>query len=162
MRRVDSLEKTLMLGGIGGRRRRGQPRMRGWMASLTQRTWIWVKSESWWWTGRPGVLLFMGSQRVGHDWVTEMNSIEREDHCQNSSAPSTESSPACQRTQHAWFESAWKTRENHQSPLTVLCSFYFTSDSLQLSVPPLKQSSSFNLIQWKSGWHHNLSQTHVG
>ena len=35
--------------------------------------WIWVNSGSWWWTGRPGVLRFMGSQRVGHDWVTELN-----------------------------------------------------------------------------------------
>ena len=73
MRRVDSLEKTLMLGGIGGRRRRGQQRMKGWMASPTQWTWVWVHSGSWWWTGRPGVLRFMGSQRVGHDWVTELN-----------------------------------------------------------------------------------------
>ena len=45
----------------------------GWMASLTQRTWVWVDSRSWWWTGRPGVLQFMGSQRVGHDWATELN-----------------------------------------------------------------------------------------
>ena len=72
MWRVDSLEKTLMLGEIGGRRRRGQPRMRCWMASWTQWTWIWVNSGSWWWTGRPGVLRFMGSQRVGHDWATEL------------------------------------------------------------------------------------------
>ena len=45
----------------------------GWMASLTQWTWVWVNSSSWWWTGRPGMLRFMGSQRVGHDWVTELN-----------------------------------------------------------------------------------------
>ena len=73
MRRVDSLGKTLMLGGIGGRRRRGQQRMSGWMASLTRWTWVWVNSGSWWWTGRPGVLRFMGSQRVGHDLATELN-----------------------------------------------------------------------------------------
>ena len=41
-----------------------------WMASLTQCMWVWVNSGSWWWTGRPGVLRFMGSQRVGHDWAT--------------------------------------------------------------------------------------------
>ena len=45
----------------------------GWMASLTQWTLVWVNSRSWWWTGRPGVLRFMGSQRVGHDWATELN-----------------------------------------------------------------------------------------
>ena len=46
----------------------------GWMASLTRWTWVWVNSRSRWWTGRPGVLRFMGSQRVGHDWATELNS----------------------------------------------------------------------------------------
>ena len=45
----------------------------GWMASPTQRTWVWVDSGIWWWTGRPGVQRFMGSQRVGHNWVTELN-----------------------------------------------------------------------------------------
>ena len=45
----------------------------GWMASPTQWTWVWVNSGSWWWTGRPGVLRFMGSQRVRHDWATELN-----------------------------------------------------------------------------------------
>ena len=48
----------------------------GWMASLTGWTWVWVNSRSWWWTGRPGVLWFMGSQRVGHDWATELNWTE--------------------------------------------------------------------------------------
>ena len=47
----------------------------GWMASSTQWTWIWVDSGSWWCKGRPGVLRFMGSQRVGHDWATELNWI---------------------------------------------------------------------------------------
>ena len=45
----------------------------GWMASRTQWTWVWVNSGSWWWTGRPGELQSMGSQRVGHDWATELN-----------------------------------------------------------------------------------------
>ena len=45
----------------------------GWMASLTQWTWVWVNSGSWWWTGRPGMLQSMESQRVRHDWVTELN-----------------------------------------------------------------------------------------
>ena len=45
----------------------------GWMASLTRWMRAWVNSGSWWWTGRPAVLWFMGSQRVGHDWVTQLN-----------------------------------------------------------------------------------------
>ena len=44
----------------------------GWMASLTRWTWVWVNSGSWWWTRRPGVLQFMGSQRVGRDWATDL------------------------------------------------------------------------------------------
>ena len=76
MQRADSFEKTLMLGKIEGRRRRGRQKMRWLEASLTQWTWVWVESGSWWWTGRPGVLRFMGSQRVGHDWATELNWTE--------------------------------------------------------------------------------------
>ena len=48
----------------------------GWMASPTRWTWVWVDAGSWWWTGRPGVLRFMGSQRVGHYWVTKLNWTE--------------------------------------------------------------------------------------
>ena len=44
----------------------------GWLASLTRWTWVWVNSRSWWWTWRPGVLQFMGSQRVRHNWATEL------------------------------------------------------------------------------------------
>ena len=54
----------------------GEGDIRGWdggMASPTQWTWVWVSSRSWWWTGKPGVLRFMGSQRVRHDWATELN-----------------------------------------------------------------------------------------
>ena len=45
----------------------------GWKASLTQWTWVWESSGSWWWTGKPGVLQSMGLQRVGHNWETELN-----------------------------------------------------------------------------------------
>ena len=60
-------------------RARGEGDDRGyddWMASPTWWTWVWVDSRSWWWTGRPGVLQFMGSQRVGYDWVTVLNCTE--------------------------------------------------------------------------------------
>ena len=45
----------------------------GWMASSTQWTWVWVNSRGWWWTGRPGMLWFIGLQRVRYDWVTKLN-----------------------------------------------------------------------------------------
>ena len=71
MWRTDSSEKTLMLGKTEGKRRKG--RTEDEMASPTQWTWVWVNSGSLWWTGKPGVLQSMGSQRVGHDWATELN-----------------------------------------------------------------------------------------
>ena len=73
IQRTDSLEKTLMLGKIECRRRRQWQRWDGWMASLTQWTWVWASSGRWWRTGKPGMLQSMGSQRVGHVWATELN-----------------------------------------------------------------------------------------
>ena len=60
--------ERLKAGGEGDGRR-----WDGWMASLTQWTWVWVSSKSWWWTGRPAVLHFLDSQRVGHYWAIELN-----------------------------------------------------------------------------------------
>ena len=61
-----------------GQEEKGMTRWDVWMASLTWWTWVWVNSGSWWWTGRPGVLWFMGSQRVRHDWETELNWTDEE------------------------------------------------------------------------------------
>ena len=73
MWRADSLEKTLILGKIEGRRRRGRQRMR-WLDGITDSMDMGLGGlRSWWWIGRPGMLRFMGSQRVGQDWVTELN-----------------------------------------------------------------------------------------
>ena len=82
MWRTDSLEKTwcwerLRAGGEGDDRGWG-----GWMASPSWWKWVWASSRSWRWTGRPGVLQSMGSQRVGHDWVTELKiSVNSGDGC---------------------------------------------------------------------------------
>ena len=54
----------------------GEGDNRGWdgtITSLAQWTWVWINSRSWWWAGKPGMLQYMGSQRVGHDWATELN-----------------------------------------------------------------------------------------
>ena len=77
MWRADSLERPwcwerLRAGGEGNDRG-----WDGWMASPTQWTWIWVNSRSWWKTGRPGMLQFIRSQRVRHNWATELNCTER-------------------------------------------------------------------------------------
>ena len=77
MGRTDSSEKTMMMGKT--MKAGGEGDNRGWvnwMASQTQWTWVWVNSGRWWWTGRLGMLQFMGLQRVGHDWATELNWTE--------------------------------------------------------------------------------------
>ena len=76
MRRVDSLVNTLMLEGLGTGGEGDNRGWDGWMASLIQWTWVWVNSGSWWWTGGPGALRFIGSQKVGHDWATELSHQE--------------------------------------------------------------------------------------
>ena len=72
MRRVDSLERLWCWEGLGARGKGDDRGWNGWLASPTRWTWVSVNSGSWWWTGRPGVLRFMGSQRVGHDWVIDL------------------------------------------------------------------------------------------
>ena len=76
MWRVDSWKRPWCWEGLGAGGEGDNIGWDGWMASPTWWTWVWVNSRSWWWTGRPGVLRFMESQRIGHDWVTELNWTE--------------------------------------------------------------------------------------
>ena len=76
MQRIDSLERLWCWEGLGAGGEGDDRGWDGWMASLTWWMWVWVNSGSWWWTGRPGILRFMGSQRVRHDWVIELNRTE--------------------------------------------------------------------------------------
>ena len=103
MRRANSLDKTPMLWKIEGRRRRGHRGWDDWMASPTQWTWVRVSSGSWWCIGRPGVFQSVGSQRAGHDLVTEQQQ-------QNPECPeinpwclgNNEKLPYIQRTKKEW------------------------------------------------------------
>ena len=61
--------------GVGAEEEEDDRGWDGYMASPTQWKWIWVNSRCWWWTGRPGVLQFMGSKRVGHKWATELTEL---------------------------------------------------------------------------------------
>ena len=75
IQRADSLEKMLMLGKTRAGGKRGYRQWDGWMVSLTQWTWVWANSGRYWRIGKPGMLQFMGSQKVGHDWATEWQQI---------------------------------------------------------------------------------------
>ena len=126
MGRADSFEKTLMLGKIGGRRRRRRQRMRCWMASPTQWTWVWASSGSWWWTGRPGVLHSMGSQRVGHNWATGLNwvsSVGTPEGASRKGAPSKElvkhtfwrqSNTCCHQSKTTWKWHCPRAKKNNK------------------------------------------------
>ena len=67
------VKKDLMLESLKARREKDNRGRDGWMVSPTQRTWVWASSRKWWRTGNPGMLQFMGSQRVRHYWATELN-----------------------------------------------------------------------------------------
>ena len=69
IRRATHWKRLWCWEGLGAR---GEGNDRGWDGWMTQWMWVWVNSESWWWTGRPGMLRFMGLQRVGHDWATNL------------------------------------------------------------------------------------------
>ena len=92
----------------GGARGEGDDRgWDGWMASPTRWTWVWVISGSWWWTGRPGVLRFMGSQRVGHDWATELNWTELRGHLLLFWLQNVHIDSNTTGRHLSWFESYW-------------------------------------------------------
>ena len=104
----------------------------GWMVSPTQWTWVWVNSGSWWWTGRPGVLQSMGSQRVRHDWATELNwnqlNHQLEDHNQYLQNLLTEVSRILTSTILNDLKSTWKMPFWRRSE-TILASLLLLSHS---------------------------------
>ena len=97
IQRTDPFEKTLMLGKIEGRRRRGRQGMR-WMTPLTQWTWVWVNYGSWWWTGRPGVLQSMGCKESDTaerlNWTVIIKKKKLKKKCQVASVTSDSLQPS--------------------------------------------------------------------
>ena len=109
MQRTDSLEKTLMLGKIEGKRRRGGRGWDGWMVSLTQGTWIWANTGRQFRTGKPGMLHFMGLQGVGHNLVTEQQRLFL-----------IFSSPYLKSYFHKCKYLLWESKTDLRSQLTIL------------------------------------------
>ena len=91
MWRTDSFEKTLMHGRWKVEEEGDHRGWDGCMASPTRWTWVWVNSGSSWWTGKSGVLQSMGSHRVGHNWVTELNWTES---CPGTRVPTCNHAPS--------------------------------------------------------------------
>ena len=84
----------------------------GWMASLTQWRWVWVNSRGWWRTGKPGVLQSMESQRVGHDWVSELNWLPIPHHSQKYRSMEQNRKPRDKAT-HLWTPYLWQMRQEY-------------------------------------------------
>ena len=107
----------------------------GWMASLTRWKWVWVNSGSWWWTGRPGVLRFMGLQRVGHNWATELNYELRDE--------------LKKIVNYVWFESSSKENYWLQTCWTLLSSWIkltgYCNNTVKYTVYKVYQFKSKNL-----------------
>ena len=126
----------------------------GWMASLTQWSWVWVDSWSWWWTERLGMLQFMGLQRVRHDWATELNLISHLKANIEGIQPATSSiNGILQSRILEWVAipfsrgSSWPRNQ-----IQISC---IAADSLP-SEPPGKPLMNGD----KSQWIHNRSQNH--
>ena len=91
MQKLTHLKRPWCWERLKAGREEAKRRWGGYMASLTQWIWVWASSRNWWWTGKPGVLQSMGSQRVGHNWVTEVNWTWRKEECKRYSHQGYES-----------------------------------------------------------------------
>ena len=126
------------------------------MASRTQRTWVWVGSGSWWWTGKPGVLQSMGLQRVRHDWATELNWSE----AQLTLTKEMKVSQLCPTLFNPIDCSTPGFPVLHHLPELAQTHVYWVSDAIQPSHPLLSPSSPAlnlsrhrGLFKWVSSSH---------
>ena len=170
---------TLMLGKIGGRRRRGQQRMR-WLDGITDSIdMVWVSSGSWWWTGRPGVLQSIGSQRVGHNWATELTVLLMHvgsysclgikpmpsaveawslNYWAASEVPNNFEYVVVQSLNHAWFfVTPWLAAHQASLSFTIPWSF-FRLMSFELAMPPSHLILYFPFTSCLQSFHQGLYQ----
>ena len=137
----------------------------GCMASPIQWAWVWVNYRSWWWTGRPGVLQSIGSQRVGHDWVTELNWTELltciiiNNHT-FSSVQFSSVTQACPTLCDPMNRSTPGLPVHHQLLESTQTHVHWVGDAIQLSYPlsspsppSLNPSQHQGLFQWVSSLH---------
>ena len=117
----------------------------GWMASLTRWTWVWVNSGSWWWKRRHGVLRFMGSQRVGHDWATELNWTYIYLFFSNNVFPASMAIPA--RLFWGHFKRFWKYHREYNGTQILLSMAYHSQTDIIYS--SIMSSPHYQLIELK-------------
>ena len=165
MWRVDSLEKTLMLGGIGGRRRRRRQRMR-WLDGISDLMDASLSElRSWWWTGRPGVQQFMGLQRIGHDWVNWTISFRIMHfeiylcyHVCQSFLFTVEWYSVIYQFFHPftnwWLRSCFQLLPNRNRAITSICiqDFMQTKVFISLGFLPKSRIAKSLIIYWFKGW----------
>ena len=112
----------------------------GWVASPTWWTWVWASSMSWWWTGKPSVLQSMGSQRVGHDWVTELSCL-----------PSFQSL-WFHLSLHGWME--WRiSSQNHRPGGSEGPGWHNKEQCLGRTLGPWEEAGEqSSCVPWKNWW----------
>ena len=143
--------------GLGAGGEGDDRRWDGWMASPTRWTWVWVNSGSWWWTGRPGMLQFIRSQRGGHDWVNELNwtdatQIQELEVMWGTKVVETKLLENLKATSEFWISTKFSTDKNSW-PLFFLSIKGFLSEWKQL----VSYLNTWNYIQVL----HNLSDSRL-
>ena len=134
------------------------------MASPTQWTWIWVNFWCWWWTGRPGTLWFMGSQRFGHYWATELNWTELNDYIrvyiQFSSVQFSSVAQSRPTLCNPMNRSTPGLPVHHQLLESTQTQVHWVGDAIQLSHPPLSPSPPALNLPQHQGLFQRVSSSH--
>ena len=147
--------------GLGAGEEGGNRGRDGWMASPIRWAWFWVNPKSWWWTGRSGMLRFMGSQRVGHDWVTELNWMNPKYCCQYQWYSGLQQWQRPFYHPALWYHHAWGQAENW-SILPPSPQFHRTgSGSLIFQLCNVTKTKRFLFLPQWDRWQSNFSSRRV-